>query len=233
MKKGLHAAGMCPILLIDFSSGRAGHYAKEQEHGMKRRRKRLIIEGNFQARFILRFILVIVGATLLSTGAILGLFYFKYHVGGTDLSSLIIVITPEGETTVAGLFQVILIPLIAANLIVLCVVIPFSLVYSHKVAGPIYRLEQSMELLLNGDMDFIITLRKNDEFKYLADKTNALIDYMRRNISEVRSSHRIIRDMVARVDRLMKNEPVNLKLVKKEILDMERFFKERGKPFSY
>jgi methyl-accepting chemotaxis protein len=106
-------------------------------------------------------------------------------------------------------------------------------VYSHKVAGPIYRLEQSMELLLNGDMDFIITLRKNDEFKYLADKMNALIDYMRRNISEVRSSHRIINDMVARVDRLIQNDPVNMKLVKKEILDMERFFTERGKPFSY
>jgi len=206
---------------------------REEERGMKRRRKRYIIEGNFQARFILRFILVIVGATLLSTGAILGLFYFKYQTGGTDLSSLIIVITPEGETTVAGLFQVILMPLIAANLLVLCIVIPFSLLYSHKVAGPIYRLEQSMELLINGDMDFIITLRKNDEFKYLADKMNALIDYMRRNISEVRASNRILRDMVTRVDKLLKSKPVNLNLVKKEILDMERFFKERGKPFSY
>jgi len=112
-------------------------------------------------------------------------------------------------------------------------VIPFSLLYSHKVAGPIYRLEQSMELLINGDMDFIITLRKNDEFKYLADKMNALIDYMRRNISEVRASNRILRDMVTRVDKLLKSKPVNLNLVKKEILDMERFFKERGKPFSY
>jgi sensor histidine kinase YesM len=213
--------------------GGVGSDISEQELGMMRRRRRLIIEGNFQARFILRFILVIIGATLLSTGAILGLFYFKYHAGGTDLNSLIIVITPEGETTVAGLFQVILMPLIAANLIVLCIVIPYSLVYSHKVAGPIYRLEQSMELLINGDMDFIITLRKNDEFKYLADKMNALIDYMRRNISEVRSSHRIIRDMVARIDRLMRKEPINMKLLKKEILDLERFFTERGKPFSY
>ena len=214
-------------------NGEVGSDTSEQEPGMMRRRRRLIIEGNFQARFILRFILVIIGATLLSTGAILGLFYFKYHTGGTDLNSLIIVITPEGETTVAGLFQVILMPLIAANLIVLCIIIPFSLVYSHKVAGPIYRLEQSMELLINGDMDFIITLRKNDEFKYLADKMNALIDYMRRNISEVRSSHRIIRDIVARIDRLVKEEPINMKLVKKEILDLERFFSERGKPFSY
>jgi methyl-accepting chemotaxis protein len=200
---------------------------------MKNRRRRLIIEGNFQTRFILRFILVIVGATLLSTGAILGLFYFRYHAGGAELNSLIIVITPEGETSVAELFQVVLTPIIGANLLVLCIVIPYALVYSHKVAGPIYRLEQSMELLLNGDMDFIITLRKNDEFKYLADKMNALIDYMRRNIGEVRSSNRIIRDMTARIYRLIQSEPLNTKLLKKEIADMERFFSERGKPFSY
>jgi len=79
----------------------------------------------------------------------------------------------------------------------------------------------------------MVIWRKNDEFKYLADRMNALIDYMRRNISEVRSSHRIIRDIVARIDRLVKTEPVNMNLVKKEVMDLERFFRERGKPFSY
>jgi methyl-accepting chemotaxis protein len=200
---------------------------------MKNRRKRFIIEGNFQTRFILRFILVVVGATLLSTGAIMGLFYFKYHAGGADLESLIVVITPKGETNVAGLFQIILTPLIVANLIVLCVIIPYSLFYSHKVAGPIYRLEQSMDLLLGGDMDFIITLRRNDEFKYLADKMNALIDYMRRNIGEVRSSYRVTRDIINRIGTLTRSKPLNIKLLVKEVTDLERFYKERGKPFSY
>jgi methyl-accepting chemotaxis protein len=200
---------------------------------MKNRRRRFIIEGNFQTRFILRFILVVVGATLLSTGAIMGLFYFKYHASGVDLDSLIVVITPKGETNVAGLFQVILTPLIVANLIVLCVIIPYSLFYSHKVAGPIYRLEQSMDLLLNGDMDFIITLRRNDEFKYLADKMNALIDYMRRNIGEVRSSYRVTRDIINRIGKLTRSKPLDIKLLVKEVTDLERFYKERGKPFSY
>ncbi len=200
---------------------------------MKNRRKRFIIEGNFQTRFILRFILVVVGATLLSTGAIMGLFYFKYHAGGAELESLIVVITPEGETNVAGLFQIILTPLIVANLIVLCVIIPYSLFYSHKVAGPIYRLEQSMDMLLGGDMDFIITLRRNDEFRYLADKMNALIDYMRRNIGEVRSSYRVTRDIISRIGTLIRSKPLNVKLLLKEVTDLERFYKERGKPFSY
>lgn len=200
---------------------------------MKNRRRRLIVEGNFQARFILRFILVIVGATLLSTGAILGLFYFKYQHAGADMENIVIMVTPQGQTDITGLFQIVFIPLIAANMLVLCIVVPFALIYSHRIAGPIYRLEQSMEMLLNGEMDFLITLRRHDEFKYLAERMNALIDFMRRNVREARSSHRLVRDIIDRISGIVHAEKVSLAALKREITDLERFFKERGKPFSY
>jgi signal transduction histidine kinase len=200
---------------------------------VKNRRRRLIVEGNFQARFILRFILVIVGATLLATGAILGLFYFKYQYGGADMENIVILITPQGRTDVTGLFQIVLVPLVAANLLVLCIVVPFSLLYSHRIAGPIYRLEQSMEMLINGDMDFMITLRKHDEFKYLADRMNALIDFMRRNIREVRSSHRILKEITGRVSKIVHADKISVSALRREIIELERFFNERGKPFSY
>ena len=199
----------------------------------KNRRRRFIIEGNFQTRFILRFVLVIVSATLLSSGALLGVFFFKYQYGGADLSNLIIMVTPEGTTDVSSLFQIMLIPILVANLLVLCIVIPYSLIYSHKIAGPIYRLEQSLELLLRGDMDFIIVLRRKDEFKYLANKMNALIDFMRRNIGEVRLSYRMIQDRTSKIENTIRKSPVDIKVLTKEILELDRFFKERGKPFSY
>ena len=199
----------------------------------KNRRRRFIIEGNFQTRFILRFVLVIVSATLLSSGALLGVFFFKYQYGGADLSNLIIMVTPEGTTDVSSLFQIMLIPILVANMLVLCIVIPYSLIYSHKIAGPIYRLEQSLELLLRGDMDFIIVLRRKDEFKYLANKMNALIDFMRRNIGEVRLSYRMIQDRTSKIETILRKSPVDMKRLTKEILELDRFFKERGKPFSY
>lgn len=199
----------------------------------KNRRRRFIIEGNFQTRFILRFVLVIVSATLLSSGALLGVFFFKYQYGGADLSNLIIMVTPEGTTDVSSLFEIMLIPILVANLLVLCIVIPYSLIYSHKIAGPIYRLEQSLELLLRGEMDFIIVLRRKDEFKYLANKMNALIDFMRRNIGEVRLSYRMIQDRTSKIENIIRKSPVDIKVLTKEILELDRFFKERGKPFSY
>jgi len=200
---------------------------------MKHRRRRLIIEGNFQTRFILRFILVIVGATLLSTGSLLGVFYFKYKYGDADLTSLIIMVTPEGITNVLSLFQIVLVPILAANLLMLCIIIPYALAYSHKIAGPIYRFEQSLDFLLSGEMDFMIMLRKKDEFKYLANRMNALIDFMRRNVEEVRSSHRMIKERISKIERFIKADKINIKAIKSEVMELERFFRERGKPFSY
>lgn len=200
---------------------------------MKHRRRRLIIEGNFQTRFILRFILVIVGATLLSTGSLLGVFYFKYKYGDADLTSLIIMVTPEGTTNVLSLFQIVLVPILAANLLMLCIIIPYALAYSHKIAGPIYRFEQSLDFLLSGEMDFMIMLRKKDEFKYLANRMNALIDFMRRNVEEVRLSHRMIKERISKIERFIMADKINIKAIKSEIMELERFFRERGKPFSY
>ncbi len=197
------------------------------------KRKRYIIEGNFQIRFILRFVLIIVGVTLLSTGAILGLFYFKYQYSGADISNFIFRIAPEGTTDVSSLFQIIFTPLLAANLLVLLISIPFSLLYSHKIAGPVYRLEQSLDLLISGEMDFMINLRKNDEFKYLADKMNALIDYMRRNVGEVRLSYRVIYKRLLEIMKITDKDTIDIKSLKKEIMELDRFFKERREPFSY
>ena len=199
----------------------------------KNRRKRFIVEGNFQTRFILRFVLVIVGATLLSTGALLAVFFFKYQYGEADFQNLIIMVSPEGRTDVASLFQVVLIPILVANLLVLCVIVPYSLIYSHKIAGPIYRLEQSLDLLLRGEMDFIIVLRRKDEFKYLANKMNALIDFMRRNIGEVRLSYRTIQERADKIHSMLTKKPIDAEGLRKEISELGRFFKERGKPFSY
>jgi len=200
---------------------------------MKNRRRRFIVEGNFQTRFMLRFVIIIIGATLLASAALLGIFFFKYQHGEADLSNLIILVSPEGVTKVSSLFQVVLIPVVVVNLLILCIVIPYSLVHSNNIAGPIYRFEQSLDNLLRGEMDFMVQLRKKDEFKYLASKMNALVDYMRRNIDEVRSSHRIIKERVAKIESLTKSGTLDVKGLRSELIELTRFFDERGKPFSY
>lgn len=65
-----------------------------------------------------------------------------------------------------------------------------GMVYSHKLAGPIYRIEKSILQLLNGVQNFRVTLRKKDEFKKLADTMNRMVDYFKENsqvLLEIRS----------------------------------------------
>jgi signal transduction histidine kinase len=63
------------------------------------------------------------------------------------------------------------------SLIYLAVAAVFSIVLSHKVAGPIYRFETSIrEMLESGDLSRRISLRKGDELQSLADLLNRLLE---------------------------------------------------------
>jgi len=44
--------------------------------------------------------------------------------------------------------------------------------FTHRFAGPIYRLEDSLDRMIDNDINFQIHLRKNDEGKQLAEKIN-------------------------------------------------------------
>ena len=68
------------------------------------------------------------------------------------------------------------------NLIIL-IALPFTLSIiwlmalelSHRIAGPIYRLEKELDDRIAGKGSGLIKLRKNDEFKLLVEKINTLI----------------------------------------------------------
>ena len=60
------------------------------------------------------------------------------------------------------------------------VIAAFSLVFSHYIAGPVYRFERTIDDLVSGKNVRLIRLRKGDELNELADKINALIQIMGR-----------------------------------------------------
>ena len=58
---------------------------------------------------------------------------------------------------------------------VIFVIAGFSIVFSHRIAGPIYRFEQTLDDLIQGKEVKFIHLRKGDELQELAAKINELI----------------------------------------------------------
>jgi len=58
---------------------------------------------------------------------------------------------------------------------------------SHRIAGPIYRMERFMANLSAGNLTSKLILRKKDELMTLADGLNALSDQLRDNVATEKS----------------------------------------------
>lgn len=63
-----------------------------------------------------------------------------------------------------------------------------SLFFSHKIAGPLYRFEKSMEIIGTGDLNHVVVLRAGDQIMELAKIMNKSINSINqkvRNINDV------------------------------------------------
>ena len=63
----------------------------------------------------------------------------------------------------------------------LLVIIGFTIIITHRVAGPIYRFEVTLDSLLRDEDVRLINLRPGDELKNLADKINSLILHLKKD----------------------------------------------------
>jgi len=60
-------------------------------------------------------------------------------------------------------------------------VIFWSLVLSHRIVGPIYRLEKDLDDIVDGKRRGPIKIRKADELKEVVEKINRLIDSLEKH----------------------------------------------------
>ena len=64
---------------------------------------------------------------------------------------------------------------------VIFVIAAFSIIFSHRIAGPIYRFEQTLDKLIQGEDVEVIKLRPGDELEELATKLNELIGMVKKS----------------------------------------------------
>lgn len=62
----------------------------------------------------------------------------------------------------------------------LFVIVAFSIIFSHRIAGPVYRLERTLDMVIKGEDVGDIKLRKGDELQELAARINDLIHILKK-----------------------------------------------------
>ncbi len=162
------------------------------------------VDKLLQRAFSLRFGLKLCLVTLLGGAALLFLLYLSLgaNVGGSYT---------EAIYTIYDL-KLRILPLIFASSYSMLVlgavtlaVAAISLIYSHKIAGPIFRLEQSMEKIGSGDLTVSTRFRGSDQLSILAEDLNAMVRSLNHTargleeaLEEARRHEEALRELLSR-----------------------------------
>ena len=145
------------------------------------RRRTYFIEKKFQANFIIKFCsLVIVGGLLT-----IGIIYFlaKQSTSVSIVNSRVIV-RSTADFLLPVLFQTVAVVVVLIGLAAVGV----TLLVSHKIAGPLYRFQQVMKTLTEGDFSKDFRIRKLDQLQSLADEFNNMIRKTRGQLNLLRNN---------------------------------------------
>lgn len=136
----------------------------------KNKRKIKFIDKEFQSKFILSYIEIItisVGLSLIITALYA---YFTTSPSFNNFKVIYIKVV-NGKQQIVSLFRIIFPIILISGLITSIIGVFTGLIYSHKIAGPIYRFKKNLKTLLENKNDKYINfqVRKNDEFKELSE----------------------------------------------------------------
>lgn len=114
------------------------------------------------------------------------------------------------------------------GLVALAVVMALSLtilfvLFSHKIAGPILRIERTFEDALAGDLTRRITLRQGDELKETADQLNLMLDGLQ---SRIRRIDQMSRFMHESLEKMIQEAPPEKKEQLLKLDDLAKGVKE-------
>jgi nitrogen fixation/metabolism regulation signal transduction histidine kinase len=141
------------------------------------RRRIWVVDKKTQGKYILQlFVAVAIGLFCVA----LTMTYLKTHYATEEL---FIVAVPRLTIGLMLGFALIVVPLV-------------GLLASHRIAGPMYRVRESMKRIIAGDYHFRIHLRKHDYFKETANIFNDMLETLEsRDTAETQRREQAVRDL--------------------------------------
>lgn len=159
-------------------------------------RKQLVVKQDFQYRYAAMILLVV--------------FLF------TNLSILIAYLLFLNEAVVAWMretFQLdqtwqIMVPILGvAQVLGFIITAGVATIVSHRIAGPLYRLERDLEELSSGDFSLTVRFRKGDEFQEIAEAMNAMVVHVRHSVKQAQTHCQDLKDAIAELPKKERERP--------------------------
>ena len=165
----------------------------------KFKRKKYFIDKQFQTKYIILSIVMLLIYTLLFVAILIAPYALQ-------LSSN----TPSAEQTEAARTLLTLHGSIWPALgIVILVMSSLSIFITHKVAGPVYRFKKVLAEISGGNLDISVKLRDKDDLKDLAEEFNLVIDDLRGFVKVQQEEYAIISSCMSDIEEKIKNNQIS------------------------
>ncbi len=156
-------------------------------------RRNYLINKAFQMNFILRFVLLLaIGGTV--SGALLYFYMAQKLAQGSELVYY---------SAMDALLPAILITQLTVGVVLFIATVIIVLVLSHRVAGPLYRLERVAEHVGNGDFTVRVGFRRKDalmplksSFQTMITKLEHKLKKFQGNLQDLRQVEREFREKI-------------------------------------
>lgn len=165
----------------------------EQEKSPSERRRKKYINPPFQNQFIFQFV------ALLVLGFVAFGFSLYFYSQQTLTTAFI-----HSKLRVMNTGQFLL-PALILMMLVVTAVVSFILsirllLFSHRIAGPLYRLEKSAEAVGRGDLALKIKLRDGDQLQEVARAMDGMVQDLRSRALRVQKQSERLREILLRTE---------------------------------
>lgn len=127
----------------------------------ERRKRNLLTRFYIDRRYQLKYTFMVVAVSTLITAA----FGYLYYRNETAKSEILAIQSPDVAAMISSSDHTVLFTLVAFFVLQFCVIFFFGLFYTHRVAGPIYRLQRYFEEVeRTGVLADFEGVREKDEF---------------------------------------------------------------------
>ena len=155
------------------------------------KRKNYFIEKQFQTKYVLLTMLMLLTYTFLFVIIIFAPYmltlYFDYPLAErTEAAKAILLLHGTIWPWIGG---------------VILFFGTISIFVSHKIAGPLFRLKKSLAQVTQGDLNVVIKLRKWDDLKDLAEHVNVLIGELRTFVINLRNDYSLLSEYILELER--------------------------------
>ena len=192
----------------------------------RNRRRNYFIKKKFQASFIVKFCLLLILACLIMSAV--SLLLTKKTVT-TSFEGLRLTVKSTADYILPVLASSGIIAIVLVSLATIAVL----LYISHRIYGPIYRLEKDVTEIGKGDLTVEVHLRQHDEFKGLGELINGMVKNIKNPLSSSQARINELEEEVKGVRSLLRSKDAPGGEIEKRIGDIEKKIRQVKNSLSY